>query len=36
MVKNLPCNAGDVSLIPGQGPKIHRSQLKACEPQLEG
>ena len=22
MVKNLPCNAGDVCLIPGQGTKI--------------
>ena len=22
MVKNLPCNAGDVSSIPGQGTKI--------------
>ena len=22
MVKNLPCNAGDVGLIPGQGTKI--------------
>ena len=22
MVKNLPCNAGDMGLIPGQGTKI--------------
>ena len=25
MVKNLPCHAGDVGLIPGQGTKIPRA-----------
>ena len=25
MVKNLPCNAGDTSLIPGWGTKIPRA-----------
>ena len=29
MVKNLPCNAGDVGSIPGQGTKIlHAVELK--------
>ena len=32
MVKNLPCNAGDVGLIPGQGTKIPYAagQLSPC------
>ena len=40
MVKNLPCNAGDVGLIPGRGTKIPHAaeQLSPCavmtEPQL--
>ena len=40
MVKNLPCNAGDVGSIPGRGTKIPHAaeQLSPCavttEPQL--
>ena len=26
VVKNLPCDAGDVGLIPGQGTKISRAE----------
>ena len=36
VVKNLPCNAGDVSSTPGQGTKVpHTWNNWACEPQLE-
>ena len=41
-VKNLPCNAGDVGSIPGQGTKIPRATTKpphrnyeVCAPQLQ-
>ena len=27
MVKNLPCNVGDVGLIPGQGTKIPHAKM---------
>ena len=36
VVKNLPCNAWDVSSSPGQGTKVpHTWNNSACEPQLE-
>ena len=33
MVKNLPCNAGDMGLIPGWGTKMPHAM--ACVPQLD-
>ena len=37
VVKNLPCNAGDMSLIPGTGIKIHHvlRQLSPCATNTE-
>ena len=37
MVENLPCNAGDVSSIPGQGTKIPHAlgQLSLCANTME-
>ena len=37
VVKNLPCNAADVGLIPGQGSKIPPAveQLSLCTPTTE-
>ena len=35
MVKNLPCNAGDVGVIPGQRLRSHMPQgNQACVPQV--
>ena len=35
VVKNPPCNAGDVSSIPGQGTKILHATEQLIPPQLE-
>ena len=37
-VKNLPCHAGHMGLIPGQGTKVPRAteEVSLCELQLEG
>ena len=38
MAKNLPCNAGDMSSIPGQGTKIQRAMehLGPCTATYQG